>query len=67
VDGPADGQTDNLMDLHKSVRSQYTRYVNHVQRYLNGQYTNNTPDDVQHAAVPRPCSKRVSTDGPQRL
>ncbi len=48
-----DGQTDNLMDLHKSVRSQYTRYVNHVQRYLNGQYTNNTPDDVQHAAVPK--------------
>ncbi|MBM6992312.1 MAG: zinc-dependent metalloprotease [Prevotella sp.] len=48
-----DDQTDNLMDLHKSVRAQFTRYATHVQRYLNGQYTNNTPGDVRHATVPK--------------
>lgn len=48
-----DGQTDNLMDLHKSVRAQFTRYVNHVQRYINGRYINNTPGDVQYEPVPK--------------
>jgi hypothetical protein len=48
-----DGQTDNLMDLHKSVRGQYNRYVGHVMRYINGRYINNTPDDVAYSTVPK--------------
>lgn len=47
-----DGQTDNLMDMHKSVRSQFTRYTNHVQRYLNGRYINNVPNTPNFEAVP---------------
>ena len=38
-----DGEYEDLSEMHRAVRAQYQRYVNHVQRYLGGRYTNNAP------------------------
>lgn len=55
-----DGEYEDLSEMHRAVRAQYQRYVNHVQRYLGGRYTNNAPGqkpydflsrDVQREAV----------------
>lgn len=54
-----DGQTDNLSELHRSVRSQFTRYTNHVQRYVNGRYTNNFPGEKRYEAVPKALQKEA--------
>ena len=48
-----DGQYDDLMTVHKGVRAQFQRYVNHVQKYLNGRYVNNAPGQPVHDYVPR--------------
>ena len=36
-----DGQYDDLNDIHRAVRAQYQRYVNHVQKYVLGKYPSN--------------------------
>ena len=54
-----DGETDYLSQLHRSVRAQYARYTNHVQRYINGQYNNNTPGDVKNEPVPMALQKEA--------
>ena len=48
-----DGKTDNLKELHKSVCGQFQRYVGHVQRNINGRYTNNFPSERRFEAVPK--------------
>lgn len=48
-----DGKTDNLRELHKSVCGQFQRYVGHVQRNINGRYTNNFPSERRFEAVPK--------------
>ena len=48
-----DGQYDDLNTVHKGVRVQFQRYVNHVQKYLGGKYTNNAPGQPVHDYVPR--------------
>ena len=55
-----DEQYDDLREIHSAVRSQYQRYVNHVQKYLTGRYTNHlsgqrandyVPGDLQREAL----------------
>ena len=48
-----DGQYDDLSTVHKGVRGQFQRYVNHVQKYLAGRYVNNAPGQPAHDYVPR--------------
>jgi len=48
-----DGQYDHLDEMHRAVRAQYQRYVNHVQKYLIGKYINNAPGEKPNAVVPR--------------
>ena len=48
-----DGQYDDLSTVHKGVRAQFQRYVNHVQKYLAGRYVNNAPGLPVHDYVPR--------------
>ena len=48
-----DGQYDDLSTVHKGVRVQFQRYVNHVQKYLGGRYVNNAPGQPVHDYVPR--------------
>ena len=48
-----DGQYDDLSEMHRSARAQYQRYVNHVQRYLGGRYTNNAPGQTPYDFLPR--------------
>ena len=47
-----DGQYDDLSTLHRGVRQQFQRYVNHVQRYVGGHYTNNAPGQPVRDYVP---------------
>ena len=47
-----DGQYDDLSTLHRGVRQQFQRYVNHVQRYVGGRYTNNAPGQPVRDYVP---------------
>lgn len=54
-----DGQTDHLSELHRSVRGQFQRYVNHVQRYVNGRYNNNFPAATRYEAVPKALQKEA--------
>ena len=35
-----DDQYRDLNEIHRAVISQYQRYINHVQRYIGGRYTN---------------------------
>ena len=48
-----DGQYDDLSDMHRAVRAQYQRYVNHVQKYLFTKYVNNAPGEKPYDIVPR--------------
>ena len=49
----SDGQTDHLEQLHKSVCSQFQRYLGHVQRNINGRYNNNFPSERRYEPVPK--------------
>ncbi|MGI6242685.1 MAG: zinc-dependent metalloprotease [Prevotella sp.] len=49
----SDGQTDRLEELHKSVCSQFQRYLGHVQRNINGRYNNNFPSERRYEPVPK--------------
>ena len=48
-----DYQYDDLNTMHRATRSQFQKYVNHVQRYLGGKYTNNAPGQPAQAYLPR--------------
>ena len=54
-----DGQYDDLNEMHKSVRVQFMRYVDHVQKNINGKYVNNAPGQKRHDYVPRALQKEA--------
>ena len=47
-----DGEYEHLDEIHRAVRAQYQRYVNHVQRYIHGRYANNAPGQKPYEPVP---------------
>lgn len=49
----SDYQYDDLNTMHRATRSQFQKYVNHVQRYIGGKYTNNAPGQPTQAYLPR--------------
>ena len=54
-----DGQYDDLSFIHKGVRIQYQKYVNHVQKFLGGKYTNNAPGQQPYDYVPKQLQKEA--------
>ena len=54
-----DGEYDDLREMHNAVRSQYQRYVGHVQRYFFGKYNNNAPGLQPYDIVPRELQKEA--------
>lgn len=54
-----DGQYDDLSFIHRAVRSQYQRYVNHVQKYLFSKYVNNAPGEEPYDIVPRDLQREA--------
>ena len=54
-----DGQYDDLNFVHRAVRAQYQRYVNHVQKYLFSKYVNNAPGEKPHDIVPRELQREA--------
>ena len=54
-----DGQYEDLSNIHKGVRVQYQKYVNHVQKYLGGKYTNNAPGQKPYDYVPKQLEKEA--------
>ena len=54
-----DGQYDDLNFIHRAVRSQYQRYVNHVQKYLFSKYVNNAPGEKPYDIVPRDLQREA--------
>ena len=54
-----DGQYDDLSDMHRAVRAQYQRYLNHVQKYLFTKYVNNAPDEKPYDIVPRELQREA--------
>ena len=54
-----DGKYDDLSTMHRATRAQYQRYVNHVQRYIGGRYTNNAPGVKPYESVPRALQKEA--------
>jgi len=47
-----DGEYDDLNEMHRAIRAQYQRYVNHVQKYLFGKFVNNAPGQKNYDVVP---------------
>jgi hypothetical protein len=54
-----DGQYDDLNTIHRAARSQYQRYVNHVQKYVLGKYVNNAPGEKPYDVVPCELQKEA--------
>ena len=54
-----DGRYDDLNVMHRAVRAQYQRYVNHVQKYILGKYVNNAPGEKPHDVVPRELQREA--------
>ncbi|MCI6617884.1 MAG: zinc-dependent metalloprotease [Prevotella sp.] len=54
-----DGQTDDLNTMYRNVRTQFMRYVLHVQRNINGKYINNWPSDRMNDIVPATLQKQA--------
>ena len=54
-----DDQTDDLSTIYRSVFAQLQRYVNHVQRYINGQYSDNWPSERRNDVVPKGLQKQA--------
>ena len=54
-----DDQTDDLSTIYRSVFTQFQRYVNHVQRYINGQYSDNWPSERRNDVVPKGLQKQA--------
>ena len=55
----SDGQYDDLDFIHRAVRAQYQRYVNHVQKYLFSKYVNNVPGEKPYDIVPRELQREA--------
>ena len=54
-----DGQYDDLSEMHKSVRAQYMRFLEHVQKNIGGKYVNNAPDQTRYDYVPKAIQKEA--------
>ena len=54
-----DGQYDDLNEMHKSVRVQFMRYIDHVQKNIGGKYVNNAPGVPPHDYVPRDLQRQA--------
>ena len=54
-----DGQYEHLGEIYSAVRSQYQRYVGHVQKYLFSKYVNNAPGQKPNDVVPRELQKEA--------
>ena len=54
-----DGEYEDLSEMHRAVRAQYQRYVNHVQRYLGGRYTNNAPGQKPYDVLSRDVQREA--------
>ena len=54
-----DDQYEDLSEIHRAVRAQYQRYVNHVQKYLFSKYVNNVPGEKPHDFVPRELQREA--------
>ena len=54
-----DDQYDDLDEMHRAARAQYQRYVNHVQRYIGGRYTNKTPGQRANEYIPRDLQREA--------
>lgn len=54
-----DGTYDDLECIYKSVRSQYMKYMMHVQKNIGGRYTDNRPDVPRFGFVPRELQRQA--------
>ena len=54
-----DGQYDDLDEMHRAVRAQYQRYINHVQRFISGRYTNKMPGQRANEYIPRDLQREA--------
>ena len=54
-----DGQTDDLSMIYRAVLGQFQRYTGHVQRYINGEYSDNWPSERQNDIVPAALQKEA--------
>ena len=54
-----DDQYRDLDEMHRAVIAQYQRYVNHVQRYIGGRYTNKMHGQKANGYVPRDLQREA--------
>ena len=54
-----DGQYDDLQEMHKSVRAQFQRYCNHVQRNILGRQKNTIPGMKPFEYTPKHLQKEA--------
>ena len=54
-----DGQYDDLSTIHRSVRAQFIKYTNHVQKVIGGRYHNNAPGQPPFDYVPRSLQREA--------
>ena len=54
-----DGEYEHLGEIYSAVRSQYQRYVGHVQKYLFSRYSNNAPGQKPNDIVPKELQKEA--------
>ena len=54
-----DDQYRDLNEIHRAVLAQYQRYVNHVQKYIGGRYTNKMPGQRANGYVPRDLQREA--------
>ena len=52
-------QYDDLRDMYKAVRDQYTRYLGHVSKNIGARYYNNMPGKEPYADVPVALEKEA--------
>lgn len=54
-----DGQYDDLNEMHRSVRAQFMRYTNHVQKNIGGKFVNNRPGLKPNDYAPKALQKEA--------
>lgn len=54
-----DGQYDDLNEMHRSVRAQFMRYTNHVQKNIGGKLVNNRPGLKPNDYAPKALQKEA--------
>ena len=54
-----DGQYDDLNEMHRSVRAQFMRYTNHVQKNIGGKLVNNRPGLKPNDYAPKTLQKEA--------